>query len=183
MRFLSGLKSIGKNKCPQEDEGQTFEIHFKKKMPTMTELTKDKILSLLQPYFEKREDVIMAFLFGSWATNKICKESDVDIAVYFKPKTGRLEMEAFDVRYGDEGAIWIDVERILGKEVDLLVLNRAASSIADSAISAVPIVIKDRGLYLDFMIRVTSEAIDFREFVEEYWRLKEEMRLYAGKTR
>lgn len=149
----------------------------------MRELNRDKILRLLQPYFEKREDIIMAFLFGSWASNRGCKESDVDIAVYFKPKTGRLEWEAFDIRYEGESAMWLDVEKILGKEVDLLILNRAASSIADSAISAVPIVIKDRGLYLDFMIRVTSEAIDFREFVEEYWRLKEEMRLYAGKTR
>ena len=149
----------------------------------MTELNRDKILKLLQNYFEKREDIIMAFLFGSWASSKVCRESDVDIAVYFRPKTNRLEWEDFDARYENEGIIWRDVEKILGKEVDLLVLNRAASSIADSAISAVPIVIKDRGLYLDFMIRVTSEAIDFREFVEEYWRLKEEMRLYAGKTR
>lgn len=149
----------------------------------MAELDKDRIVKLLKPYFEKREDILMAFLFGSWAINKGCKESDVDIAIYFKPKTNRLEWEDFDVRYGEEGAIWLEIERILGKEVDLLILNRAASSIADSAISAVPIVIKDRGLYLDFMIRVTSEAIDFRGFVEEYWRLKEEMRLYAGKTR
>ncbi len=149
----------------------------------MIELNKDKIVRLLQPYFEKREDIIMAFLFGSWANDRGCKESDVDIAVYFKPKTGRLELEAFDVRYGEEGAIWLEIERILGKEVDLLVLNRAASSIADSAISGVPIIIKDRGLYLDFMIRVTSEAIDFREFVKEYWKLKEEMRSYAGRTR
>ncbi|HHT9126782.1 MAG TPA: type VII toxin-antitoxin system MntA family adenylyltransferase antitoxin [Candidatus Brocadiia bacterium] len=149
----------------------------------MTELNRDKILKLLQPYFEKRDDIIMAFLFGSWATNKTCKESDVDIAIYFKPKTGRLEWEDFDARYEEESTIWLDVERLLGRDVDLLMLNRAASSIADSAISGVPIIIKDRGLYLDFMIRVTSEAIDFREFVEEYWRLKEEMRLYAGKTR
>ncbi len=149
----------------------------------MIELNKDKIIKLLQHYFEKREDILMAFLFGSWANDRGCKESDVDIAVYFKPKTGRLEWEDFDARYEDEGIIWRDVEKILGKEVDLLVLNRAASSIADSAISAVPIIIKDRGLYLDFMIRVTSEAIDFREFVKEYWKLKEEMRSYAGRTR
>ena len=38
------------------------------------------------------------------------------------------------------------------------------------------IIIKDRGLYLDFMMRVTAEAEDFRDFVESYWQLKQEAR-------
>jgi uncharacterized protein (DUF2344 family) len=53
------------------------------------------------------------------------------------------------------------------------VLNRARSCIANSAINGIPIVIKDRGLYLDFMLRVTTEAEDFRETVEDYWRIKQ----------
>lgn len=142
----------------------------------MEGLNKDIIMGLLKPYFEKREDVVMAFLFGSWATGRYARESDVDIAVYFKPDSGRMEWEEFDAKYNGEDVIWHDLEQILGIDVDLLVLNRAASSIADSAISGLPIIIKDRSLYLDFMLRVTSEAIDFREFVDGYWRLKEEMR-------
>lgn len=146
----------------------------------MTEgLNKEIITGLLKPYFEKRDDILMAFLFGSWATGKYCRESDVDIAVYFKPVSGGLEWEEFDARYEGENEIWREIENLLGKEVDLLVLNRAASSIADTAISGAPVIIKDRGLYLDFMLRVTSEAIDFRGFVAEYWRLKEEMRADA----
>ena len=146
------------------------------------DLGKDRIMALLKPYFEKRGDVLMAFLFGSWAADRSWAESDVDIAVYFRPKTGRMEWEATGSRYDGEGAVWLDVERLLGKEVDLLMLNRAPSTIAESAISGAPIVIKDRGLYLDFMLRVTSEAIDFRQFVGEYRRLKEGMRAYAGRA-
>ena len=147
----------------------------------MEELNKDKIVELLKPYFEKRDDIVMAFLFGSWARGVHCEESDIDIAIYFKPKSSHLEWEDFDAKYEDEGVIWLDLEKMLKKEVELLILNRAASSIADSAISGVPIIIKDRGLYLDFMLRVTSEAIDFREFVKDYWTLKEDMRGYAGR--
>ena len=147
----------------------------------MEELNKDKIVELLKPYFEKRDDIVMAFLFGSWARGVHCEESDIDIAIYFKPQSSHLEWEDFDAKYEDEGAIWLDLEKMLKKEVELLILNRAASSIADSAISGVPIIIKDRGLYLDFMLRVTSEAIDFREFVKDYWTLKEDMRGYAGR--
>jgi hypothetical protein len=57
--------------------------------------------------------------------------------------------------------------------VDFIVLNRARSSIASSAIKGRPIIIKDRGLYLDFMLRVTAEAEDYREMVEDYWRIKQ----------
>src|SRR3989337_184967 len=100
----------------------------------MKDLNKEKIILLLRPYFEQRADILMAFLFGSWAADRTCAESDVDVAVYFKPESGRLEWDDPDARYEAEAAIWLDVERMLGSEVDLLVLNRAAASIAGSTI-------------------------------------------------
>ena len=65
---------------------------------------------------------------------------------------------------------------IVESEVDLLVLNRAAPSVADNALRGIPIIIKDQNIYMDFLVRVTSEAIDFRHWVESYWRRKEEMK-------
>ncbi|MBF8277415.1 MAG: Polbeta protein [Candidatus Brocadiaceae bacterium] len=44
----------------------------------------------------------MAFLFGSYAKATAHRESDVDIAVYFRPKTKYLEWEEFDVKYDAE---------------------------------------------------------------------------------
>ncbi len=72
--------------------------------------------------------------------------------------------------------LWLDLERIAGREVDFIVLNRAPATIAKNAIRGVPVLIKDRGLYLEFMLRVTAIAEDFRGFVEDYWALKNEMR-------
>jgi len=65
-------------------------------------------------------------------------------------------------------------------EVDFLVLNRAPATVADTALKGLPIVIKDRKRYMDFLLRVTSEAIDFREWVEGYWRIKEKRRYEAA---
>lgn len=132
-----------------------------------------EIIKILKEYFEGRDNVLMAFLFGSYARGIQHRESDVDIAVYFKPKSGYLEWEEFDTKYEAEDTIWLDVERLLKQNVDLIVLNRARSTIAQSAINGIPIIIKDRGLYLDFMLRVTLEAEDFRETIEDYWRIKE----------
>lgn len=130
----------------------------------------------LRGYFEESEEVVMAFLFGSWAKGSERSDSDVDVAVYFHPKDGLMEWENPAAHYESEGEIWSDLERMLGRDVGLLVLNRAAPTVAESALRGIPIVVKDRGLYLDFLVRVTYEAIDFRHWMEDYWRLKERLR-------
>ena len=128
----------------------------------------------LRDYFTKRNEVLMVFLFGSWAKNFSHMESDVDIAVYFKPRCGYIDFENESAKYSQEHEIWRDIEGLLRQEADLLVLNRAPARISDSVLRGTPIIIKDRKLYLDFMLRVTMEAEDFRAFAEEYWRLKQE---------
>lgn len=106
-----------------------------------------------------------AFLFGSQASGWATSLSDVDIAVYFYPKRRRpIEYEE-PVYYEKEDEIWGDLERLLKKEVELLVLNRVSASVAASAIRGIPLVINDWGLYLDFMEVVTSEAIDFGDLL------------------
>ena len=142
----------------------------------MTKMKKEGILSGLRDYLGKRREVSMAFLFGSWAKDQEGAESDMDIAVYFKPKLNALEWQNVDAYYETERTIWADIERIVEMEVDLLVLNRAHATVADSALRGIPIVIKDRNLYMNFFLRITSEAIDFREWVDGYWRLKEKRR-------
>ncbi|MDN3513709.1 MAG: nucleotidyltransferase domain-containing protein [Candidatus Brocadia sp.] len=134
------------------------------------------IVEKLKCYFEKRKDISMAFLFGSWAKCQGGIDSDVDIAIYFEPNRNILEWEKTDFWSDDEKAIWLDIEKIIEKEVDLLVLNRAAPTIADSALKGIPIIIKNRNLYMEFLLRITSEAIDFRQWVESYWNFKEKMK-------
>jgi predicted nucleotidyltransferase len=43
-----------------------------------------RIVRLLQHYFERNKEISLAFLFGSFAKKTQRKESDLDIAVYFK---------------------------------------------------------------------------------------------------
>jgi len=143
----------------------------------------NRIVEKLGNYFEKRDDILMAFLFGSWAKGHEGTESDIDIAVYFKPENNILEWESTDSQYESEREIWLDIERIVEKDVDLLVLNRAAATVADSALRGYPIIIKDRNLYMDFLLRITSEAIDFRQWAEGYWMLKEQRRHGAATRR
>jgi len=136
---------------------------------------KERLIIELREYFEKKEEVLMAFLFGSWVKNQEGLESDLDVGVYFRPKTEILEWQS-DSYYAAEKKIWIELERIADKEIDLLVLNRAPATVADAALRGIPIIIKSRNVYMDYLLRITSEAIDFRACAEDYWRLKEERR-------
>ena len=119
----------------------------------------------LKSYFNNRDDVAFAFLYGSQAKGNAILLSDVDIAVYFYPERRHpIEFEE-EVFYKGEEEIWSDMEKVTKKEVELLVLNRVPSTVAASAIRGIPLAINDWGLYLDFMDVVTEESEDFMNFV------------------
>ena len=157
-------RGIPKERCPRS---LTYVMtHLRRdllKEGVMTNITRDKIVADLASYFLTRPEVAMAFLFGSWAKGTTHEASDMDVAVYFDR----------DVNDDEESAVWSDVEQIAGVNVDFIVLNRAFPLIADSALRGIPIIIKDRGLYLAFFSRTISEAIDYGTFLESYWQLKQ----------
>jgi predicted nucleotidyltransferase len=133
-------------------------------------------LNRLKKYFRERKEVAFAFLFGSSLGGQTTSLSDVDIAVYFYPsRRGEVEFEE-PKEYPGENEIWADLERILHKPVDLLILNRAPATIAESAIAGKPIVIKNWTLYLKFMCIITSEAIDFREMLFNHYQERQKIK-------
>lgn len=135
-------------------------------------MTKEDIIPKLKDYFLKREDVEMAFLFGSYAKGRAHTESDVDIAVYFVSPANGLWAE-YDEEFPSEHEIWCDVERIIGAETDLVVLNKAFPTVADAALRGIPILVKRRNVFINLVVHVTSEAIDMRAWVLSFWKMKQ----------
>ncbi|VAX35308.1 hypothetical protein MNBD_UNCLBAC01-1769 [hydrothermal vent metagenome] len=132
-----------------------------------------KILQELRDYFNCRQDIPMAFVFGSWAKGKQMLESDFDLAVYFQPEGKMLEWES-EHYYQEEDVVWNDVESMVKISTDLVVLNRAPSLLAFSVLQdGIPLVNKERSLYLDFLLRVSSTAEDFSLFTRDFWAIKQ----------
>ncbi len=121
-----------------------------------------RVVDLLQEYFSSRENVLMAFLFGSAAKGTERLDSDIDVAVYLS--NGYLQK--------DINVLWDELEALLRRDVDLLVLNRDNPTVAWSAIRGVPLVIRDYRLYLEYMLQVSREAEDFQDFIIDLWRMK-----------
>jgi predicted nucleotidyltransferase len=131
-----------------------------------------KMEKVLKTYFEGREDVAFAFLFGSAARRKVRREGDVDVAVYFKPEKD-VEWEAFNETYKGENRIALDLERLLKKEVDLVVLNRAGAVFADEIIrKGKALIIKDRGIFMDFLCIISDEAEQVRDWLMTSYKEK-----------
>lgn len=120
----------------------------------------------LREFFRSRQDLLLAFLFGSQATGKTLAESDVDVAVYFSqdpPPEGIYRL-------------WGELEDLLRREVDLVVLNTASATLAWEAIRGVPLLLRDDGFYLEYMLQVSGEAEDFQELLFDLWRWREEIK-------
>ncbi len=123
-------------------------------------------------YFEKREDVLLAFIFGSRAKGLSRPSSDWDIAVYCVPRQwGELETRQ---SYPGESEIRADVERMISTDIDLVVLNRARPSLVFSVLnSGIALANKDMRLYLTLLSRTHYDAVDYWQFVQEYRELYE----------
>ena len=130
----------------------------------------DRMLEILRNYFNGRDDVAFAFLFGSSVRGKVRREGDVDIAVYFWPEKG-IEWENVKARYPGENRIALDLERFLRREIDLVVLNRAGAVFADEIVrKGKPIVMKDNGLYLEYLCIISDEAEAMRDSIERAYK-------------
>lgn len=138
---------------------------MKKDLTQISDIAETR-LRTLKKYFERREDIAFTFRFGSGSKGRVRKEGDVDLAVYFWPEKG-IEWENVKRRYEGKNRIAIDLEKLVKKEVDLIVLNRAKEVLAEEGIKKErPIVMKDRGLFREFLGIISDEAEEMREWIE-----------------
>lgn len=118
-----------------------------------------EILRQLKEYVQKEPNITLGFLFGSAVTGRETGGSDVDIAVYLRDREA-------------EDRIWSELSRIVGKEVDLVLIDSAPASLVSNALkTGVPLTIKDRKLYWDLYLEKTLDAEDFVNFAEDFYRI------------
>lgn len=126
----------------------------------------------LKEYFSQRNDIVLAFLFGSQAKGLTRPSSDWDIAIYLSPRQwGELETK---YAYAGESVIRADVNRIVSSDADVVILNRARPSLVFSVLnSGISLANKDMRLYLTLLSRTHYDAVDYWNFVQDYRTLYE----------
>jgi len=129
----------------------------------------ENIKTKLVNFFKDKDFISIAYLFGSYAKNKQCTESDIDIIVHTtnKEKLPKLNLE---------------LERLLKINLDLLLFEEAPASVIWSAIrKGVPLKIKDRNLFLDLMLSASREAEEFYNFNLDTFIKKQQRKKYAAR--
>ncbi len=129
-------------------------------------MEKNKKVALLKDFFDSREGISLAFLFGSSASGRTRNDSDVDIAVYFSKGYTNEDIEA----------LWNELELLLKSEVDLLLLNKDNPTLVWEALRGVPLLIRDQSFYLEYMLQVSREAEDLQDFVIDLYRRRQALR-------
>ena len=117
----------------------------------------EKELNLLRNYFQRKPEVVLAFLFGSISKEREIEESDVDIAVYLKENGNQPDN------------IRSEITTLANREVDLINMKEAPATLVSNILkTSIPLTIKDRNLYWDIYLEKSLEAEDFCHFLEDF---------------
>ncbi len=141
-------------------------------MLNMMGLELDTLIKRLQSYFAGRRDVAFAFLFGSYAKGLQRDVSDLDVGVYFFPKGELWELEE-DIEYPEETNIWGDIDALAGKEIDLIVLNRASARLVYTILTeGVPLVVHSPSLCWKILLQAGRLVEEYLDFTVSYIEVK-----------
>ncbi len=110
---------------------------------------KNKIAQILQ----KADNVVFAYLFGSYAKGGEREESDVDIALFLRDDSLDRELDLIQ-----------ELQKNIDKEIDMVVLNRTKNMYLIDAILHEGIVLKDDPQRLEYEVHKEHEIIDYKYF-------------------
>lgn len=125
------------------------------------ELDKNSIKQILQ----ENEKIYAAYIYGSYATGRQHKESDIDIGVLVNEELDREELSEV------KAALQNEVDR----EVDIRVLNERDTRFLQNVLSQAELVFsRDEEERVSFEVEVMQNYRDMKPFYEEYDRFTEE---------
>ena len=112
-----------------------------------------RIISDLKEYLSTDDNVLFAFLFGSYAAGKQKKRSDIDVAIYFNNAPCGLDLFSLINTLSD----------MCAADIDLIVLNTASPFLRHQVMKyGVALTIKDQHIYRQFRECVISGYDEYK---------------------
>jgi predicted nucleotidyltransferase len=127
----------------------------------LVEEDKKRTEEVLSQTLEKEENVLFAYLHGSFAEGRPFR--DIDIAVFVKeskiPKEKSLDFEM---------SISLRLEKIIKMPVDVKVINYAPLGFQYHSTGGILLVCRDDDLRVDFLTKMRSLYFDFKPSSERF---------------
>ena len=112
--------------------------------------------------FALRDGVLAVYLFGSVARGTARGDSDVDVAVLFRSSPARQ-------LHGPRLVLEGELERVLGRHVDLVVLNEVPADLRIRVLREGRLLVdRDRAARIAFEVRTRNEAFDLEPVLTRY---------------
>jgi predicted nucleotidyltransferase len=132
---------------------------------------KEKIISAIKDGLEKYNEIIFAYIFGSFIDNESPFFRDIDIGVYVNEDV--ISQKKF-IDY--VMSLSLELESLFKRyPVDVVVMNNAPLSLASKITQGELLFVKDEELWGDFVTRTWSlyhdHAISSREILKDMVRL------------
>lgn len=121
------------------------------------------IFSILAEYFSKSNEVVAAYVFGSYAENVARPDSDIDIAVILEP----VPKDTLEYRL----AVMEDMKRLTGLDADVIVLNEAPRLLQFQVIQKGKVAFeRDADKRAVFVMSVASRYYDYKRYFDYHAR-------------
>ncbi|HHT9134083.1 MAG TPA: type VII toxin-antitoxin system MntA family adenylyltransferase antitoxin [Candidatus Avalokitesvara rifleensis] len=115
---------------------------------------------ILTKYFEDKNEVKAAYLYGSIVSGKNVKDSDVDIALLTERYKDRIQGDRARVRYQ------IEISKLTRKDVDLVFLQEAGELLCFQILETGQVIFeRDKEMHRSFRAYRLVECLDF-QFLE-----------------
>ncbi|MDR9410334.1 MAG: nucleotidyltransferase domain-containing protein [Balneolaceae bacterium] len=110
---------------------------------------------IIEEYFSRKPGIAAVYLYGSAASGKEHKHSDLDIALLYK--------EGEEPEFNEQLQIVDDLTSSLGKEIDLLILNGASPIIRMQVLKkGKKMIERDRKETNRFFVQTINEYCDLK---------------------
>lgn len=136
----------------------------------MSEFIIRDITETLKEYFKDKEEILLAFVFGSIVSGHMTEESDIDIAILFSHKPQFQEI----LNASDE------ICSAIGREIDLVVLNDSSPIIRMQVLKSGKLIkSKSDAVYNSFFVKTLKEYDDLKYIRKEAEKNILKGRIYA----
>jgi predicted nucleotidyltransferase len=116
-------------------------------------------LESLTSYFHSKEEILAAYIFGSYAVGRPNPQSDLDIAILAPPFKNRMESFNARVRYQTE------ISKLIRKDVDVVLLREAGESLSYQILKHGRLIYeKEASAHRSFVARRVIQCLDFQYY-------------------
>jgi predicted nucleotidyltransferase len=125
-----------------------------------------EIFDILKKVMEKDQEVLFAYLYGSYANNSIDIKSDIDVAVYLEPSNIKEY-----IKKEEELTISV-VTQIHQDKIDLRILNVLPLLLQYNILKdGIRIFVRDERERVDFETRVMNRFFELKPYIDEYQQM------------